>query len=250
VNAPTAVIAEDEPLLRTEIRLILRKLWPELCVCSEVADGLQAIEAVDRLSPDVLFLDVRMPGADGLTVAGHVSGRVHVVFITAYDHHAIAAFEHGALDYVLKPLTSDRMRLTVDRLQERLRCPPIDLQGLSDFLKGVSIGQRRYLKWLSVPSGSELQVVAAEEISYLRADNKYTLLATRGGTFLLNSSLKEMREELDPERFWQIHRSIIVNLGAIETIHRSFRGALEVKVRDRSELLPVSAAHAHLFKRF
>jgi DNA-binding LytR/AlgR family response regulator len=249
VKTPAAIIAEDEPLLRAEIREVFQALWPELAICAEVADGLQAIEAFDRHAPDIVLLDIQMPGATGLEVAQHVSGKAHVVFITAYDEHALAAFEQGALDYILKPISIDRMKITVARLKERLREPPAELNGIAELLKGVAGSEPRYLKWLTVPRGSELHVVAVAEISYLRADNKYTTVATRSSTFLLNSSLKEMKEKLDPSMFWQIHRGIIVNVGAIDTIFRSFRGALEVKLKERSELLPVSAAHAHFFKQ-
>lgn len=249
MKTPAAIIAEDEPLLRAEIREVFQALWPELAICAEVADGLQAIEAFDRHAPDIVLLDIQMPGATGLEVAQHVSGKAHVVFITAYDEHALAAFEQGALDYILKPISIDRMKITVARLKERLREPPAELNGIAELLKGVAGSEPRYLKWLTVPRGSELHVVAVAEISYLRADNKYTTVATRSSTFLLNSSLKEMKEKLDPSMFWQIHRGIIVNVGAIDTIFRSFRGALEVKLKERSELLPVSAAHAHFFKQ-
>jgi DNA-binding LytR/AlgR family response regulator len=246
----TAVIAEDEPLLRAELRDMLNVVWPELEVCCEAADGLQAIEAFNRLAPDILFLDIQMPGANGLAVAEHASGRAHVVFVTAYDQYAIAAFEHGALDYVLKPLSVARIKRTVERLQQRIRQPPADLQGLVQLLKTMPSREPAYLKWLTVPVGSERRVLAVGEICYLRADNKYTSLATRSDTFLLSASLKQMREKLDPDVFWQIHRSILVNVGAIETIYRSFRGGLEIKLSERSETLPVSSAHAHLFKQF
>ena len=249
MNQPTAIIAEDEPLLRAEIRKMLQMLWPELLVQAEVEDGIAAIEALDRHAPNVAFLDIQMPGLNGLHVAQHASGKAHVVFITAFDEYALAAFERGALDYILKPVAIERARVTVARLRERLRDPPASLENLVELLKTAGGGGQRYLKWLTVPRGSELQVVAVAEISYLRADNKYTTVATHGATFLLTSSLKEMKDKLDPAIFWQIHRSIIVNVGAIETIYRSFRGSLEVKLRDRDELLPVSAAHAHLFKQ-
>jgi DNA-binding LytR/AlgR family response regulator len=248
VKALTAVIAEDEPLLREEIRQTLTELWPELTLCAEAADGLQAIEALDKLQPDIMFLDIQMPGRNGLEVARHASGKAHVVFITAYDAYAIQAFEEGALDYVLKPISAERMKLTVQRLQERMREPPADLSKLADLLKTIVKPEAQYLKWLTVPHASDLRVVAVSEILYLQADNKYTTIATRSSTFLLNSSLKEMQSKLDPAVFWQIHRSTVVNISAIDTIFRSFRGALEIKLKDRSELLPVSAAHAHLFK--
>lgn len=246
---PTAIIAEDEPLLRTEIRETLRTLWPELRVSAEVADGLQAIEAFDRHGPNILFLDIQMPGATGIDVARHASSKAHVVFITAYDTYALSAFEQGAIDYILKPISEERFRVTIERLRGRLREPPADLQGLAELLKSAVGNEPRYLKWLSVPHGSELRVLATAEILYFRADNKYTTANTRSSTFLLNSSLKEMQGKLDPAVFWQIHRGIIVNVGAIDTIYRSFRGSLEVKLKGRDELLPVSAAHVHRFKQ-
>jgi DNA-binding LytR/AlgR family response regulator len=244
----TAVIAEDEPLLRVEIRSTLMELWPELTICAEAADGLQAIEALETFQPQILFLDIQMPGRNGLEVARHASGKAHVVFITAYDAYAVQAFEEGALDYVLKPISPERMNLTIQRLQKRLRETPADLSHLADLLKTLVKPDAKYLKWLTVPHASELRVVAVSEILFLQADNKYTIIATRASTYLLNSSLKEMQTKLDPAVFWQIHRSTVVNISAIDTIFRSFRGALEIKLKDRSELLPVSAAHAHLFK--
>lgn len=246
---PTAIIAEDEPLLRAEIRDTIRSLWPELRIVAEVDDGLKAIEALERDAPNVLFLDIQMPGATGIEVARRASGKAHVVFISAYDSYVLQAFEQGALDYVLKPISADRVRVTIGRLQERLREPPADLSGIVDLLKAAKGGEPQYLRWLTVPRGSELQVVATAEIQYLRADNKYVTVNTRSSSFLLTSSLKDMHAKLDPAIFWQIHRSIVVNVGAIETIYRSFRGSLEVKLKDREELLPVSAAHAHLFRQ-
>ena len=248
MNSPLAIIAEDEPLLRAEIRETLRTLWPELRICAEAGDGNQAVEALDRYGPNVLFLDIQMPGLNGIEVARHASGKAHVVFITAYDSYAIQAFQEGAIDYILKPISAERMQLTIERLRERLREPPANLLGLADLLKSVVGAEPRYLKWLTVPHGSDLRVVAVSEISYLRADNKYTTVNTRSSSFLLNSSLKDMHSKLDPDVFWQIHRGIVVNVAAIDTIYRSFRGSLELKLKDRSELLPVSAAHAHLFK--
>jgi DNA-binding LytR/AlgR family response regulator len=244
----TAVIADDEPILRKEFRDMLGELWPELTVCGEAADGLEAIEALETLQPQILFLDNQMPGRNGLEVARHASGKAHVVFVTAYDAYAVQAFEEGALDYVLKPISAERVKMTIERLQQRLHEPPADLSNLANLLKTLVKPEASYVKWLTVPHHSELRVVAVSEILFLQADNKYTTIATRGGTFLLNSSLKEMRSKLDPAVFWQIHRGTVVNVSAIDTIFRSFRGTLEIKLKDRKEVLPVSSAHAHLFK--
>jgi DNA-binding LytR/AlgR family response regulator len=250
MTAPTAIIAEDELLQRTEIRAALQLHWPQLQIKAEVSDGVQAMQALDRHAPDVAFLDIHMPGHSGLDVAQHASGKSHVVFITAFDRFAVSAFECGAVDYLLKPLSLDRLRVTIARLQERLRDPPADLTSLVGLLKEAVGAESRYLKWFTVPKGSELHVVAAAEIAFLRADNKYTSVATRHENFLLNSSLKDLLEKLDPAMFWQVHRSIVVNVGAIDTIFRSFRGALELKLKGRDDLLPVSSTYAHRFKHF
>ncbi|HTC44613.1 MAG TPA: LytTR family DNA-binding domain-containing protein [Steroidobacteraceae bacterium] len=246
----TALIAEDEPLLRAELRELLGKLWPELVICAEVEDGFQALQALQRYSPQILFLDIQMPEMSGLEVAQHASGRSHVVFITAFDRYAVEAFERGALDYLLKPLTVDRLGKAIERVKERLSSPPPNLDGITDLLRNLAPRAPQYIKWLTVPRGQELRLVTTDEICYLRAEDKYTTLCTPEAEYLLNSTLKQMREKLDPQFFWQIHRSFVVNLAAIEAVHRSFRGALEIKLKRRAELLPVSAAHAHLFRHF
>ena len=248
MSGPGALIAEDEPLVRREIRETLTALWPELDILAEVGDGLEALAALERLHPNVIFLDIQMPGLDGLEVARRLNGRAHVVFVTAFDQYAVSAFEQGALDYVLKPISRDRMRLAIDRLRSRLAQPPADLHRIAELLKELGREESRYLKWLTVPHGAELRVLAVAEISYLRADQKYTTVVTPHSAFLVTSSLRQMKEKLDPDVFWQIHRGVIVNVGAIDRIYRSFRGALEVKVKGREELLPVSAAHARLFR--
>jgi DNA-binding LytR/AlgR family response regulator len=244
----TAVIAEDEPLLRSEIRDTLLHLWPQLRIGAEVGDGLQAIDALERLSPDVLFLDIQMPGASGLEVARCASGRAHVVFISAFDAYALTAFEQGAIDYILKPINSDRVAVTIERLQQRLSEAPADLSSIIAQLKSSLREEQRFLQWLTVPHHQELRVIAVADIQYLRSDNKYTVAATPSSEFLLHTSLKELRDKLDPAQFWQTHRGVIVNVSAIDTIYRSFRGKLEIKLKGRRELLPVSATHAHQFK--
>ena len=247
-QATAAVIAEDEPLVRQEIRDTLARVWPELSILAEVGDGIEALAALDRLQPQVFFLDIQMPGLSGLEVAQRLNGRAHVVFITAFDRYAVAAFEQGALDYVLKPVSPERLQLTVERLRSRLSSPPADLNRIAELLREMAPAEAKYLRWLTVPHGAELRVIAVTEISYLRADQKYTTVVTPGGAFLLTSSLRQIKEKLDPQTFWQIHRGIVVNVSAIDRIYRSFRGALEIRVKGRTELLPVSAPHAHQFR--
>jgi DNA-binding LytR/AlgR family response regulator len=245
----TAVIAEDEPLLRAELRDALTALWPELTICAEACDGDEALLALERHKPAVLFLDIQMPGSSGLDVAAQASGRAHVVFVTAFNEHATAAFEQGALDYVMKPFSIARLAKTVTRLKQRLQSAPADLSGLTELFKTVVRDETRYLRWLTVPHGRELRVVTTDESCYLRAANKYTSVFTSGAEYLLTNTLKHMREKLDPATFWQIHRSFVVNVAAIQTIHRTFHGSFEVQLKQRREVLPVSAPYAHLFRQ-
>jgi DNA-binding LytR/AlgR family response regulator len=248
VNA-TALIAEDEPLLRTELREALAALWPELSICAETGDGAATLLALERHKPTILFLDIHMPGLTGLEIAEQVAGRSHVVFVTAFSEHATAAFEQGALDYVVKPFSVARLAKTVARLKERVRSVPADLTGLTEVLRAAAPAELKYVRWLTVPHGRELRVLTTEEICYLRAANKYTSLFTPHAEYLLTNTLKAMREKLDPRSFWQIHRSFVVNVAAIQTIHRSFHGSFEVQLKQRRELLPVSEAYAHLFRQ-
>lgn len=248
MNSPTAVIAEDEPLLREELRETLRKLWPELVICAEATDGFEALQALHRHCPQVMFLDIQMPGLTGLQVAQQASGKSNIVFISAYDQHAIEAFERGAIDYVQKPLSAVRLSTTIERLKQKLHAAPADFRDVAQLLRGLTSHGGSYLKWLSVPHAGEVRLIMTEDICYLRADNKYTTVVTATAQFLLSSTLKLVKEKLDPESFWQIHRSVVVNVAAIRAVHRSFRGALEVKLKERPELLPVSAAYTHLFK--
>jgi DNA-binding LytR/AlgR family response regulator len=247
-GAPTAVIAEDEALLRAELREKLSELWPELQICAEAADGIEAVRAMGRFAPQVLFLDIQMPGLSGLDVVRQVGGRAIVVFITAYDQHALAAFEHGALDYVPKPITMARLSLAVERVKERLRATVVDTGPPPPAMPTGGTQGTDYLRWLTVPYGNGLRVVTAEDISYLRADNKYAVVVTSDTEYLVSSTLKQMQERLDPRTFWRVHRSVVVNVAAIQAIHRGFNGTLEIQLKQRKELLPVSSAHAHLFK--
>jgi DNA-binding LytR/AlgR family response regulator len=243
-----AVIAEDEPLLREELREQLRSIWPELVICAEVADGIQALAAFDQYAPEVLFLDMQMPGMSGLEVAQHIAGRAHVIFVTAFDSHAVAAFEQGAIDYVLKPLSTERLTVTVARMKAMLRSAPADLGGMIERLREVVGREPRYLQWITVTVGQELRLVTANEVCYFRSDEKYTAVVTAEAEYLISRPLKALADDLDPQLFWRIHRSVVVNVNAIRSVHRDFRGRLEVRLKQRQETLPVSAANAYLFK--
>lgn len=242
----TAVVAEDEATLRLQLVEQLGQLWPELAIVGEASDGVQALRLLDEHRPDILFLDIQMPGATGLEVARQASGRSRVVFVTAYDEHAVAAFEHGAIDYVLKPISAARLFTTVSRLKERLGTPPARLDGV---LAQIAPAAKTYLRWINASVGQNLRLLTVEEIQYFQADNKYTRVVTADGEALIRKPLKELVDELDPNQFWQIHRSTLVNVAMIAGVTRDFRGRMLVKLRRRDESLLVSDTYAHLFRQ-
>lgn len=246
LNAPRAIIAEDEPLLRDEIADALGTLWPELQITARAADGIAALRELDRQLPDILFLDIQMPGITGLEVARQVNGRCHIVFVTAYDQHAVEAFEQGAADYVLKPVSLARLATTVTRLKERIRQPVVSIAPVLDQLAAPPTG---YLRWINASQGTMVKIITVDDVQYFQADSKYTLVVTGDGESLIRKPIKELVEELDPSSFWQIHRSTIVNVIAIAGIVRDMRGHAQVRLKKGTTLLPVSDAFAHRFRQ-
>ncbi|MCC7325697.1 MAG: response regulator transcription factor [Burkholderiales bacterium] len=246
---PTALIAEDEPLLREEIAEFLRKLWPELNIVAQTEDGVDALRLLAIHRPTVMFLDIQMPGLSGIEVAKQAAGRSHCAFVTAYDQYAIAAFDQGAVDYVLKPVSLPRLATTVQRLKERIGSVPADLSNLLTGLARQKTEAKTYLRWVNAWAGSTIKLITVDEICYFRADTKYTLVVTSGSESLIRKPIKELIDELDPIQFWQIHRSTIVNVNAIAGVTRDLRGHLQVKLKQRTEALPVSESYTHLFRQ-
>ena len=244
---PSALIAEDEPLLRAQLRDALASVWPELHIIAETDDGLAAARALAQARPDVLFLDIRMPGMSGLDLARQCSQRAHVVFVTAYDDYAIEAFEQGAVDYVLKPLQPARLLVTVERLKERLASPPRDLSGLI-----ASLAQRKdggHLRWIQASAGNQLRFITVDEVICFQADSKYTRVATAQLEAYIRKPIRELALALDPTQFWQVHRSSIINIAHIDRVLRGRNGAVEVRMRGRGDALPVSQPYQHLFRQ-
>jgi DNA-binding LytR/AlgR family response regulator len=245
VPRPRAVIAEDEPLLREELAELLGSLWPQLEIAAQAGDGISALRALEAHAPDVLFLDIQMPGLTGLEIARQASGRCHVVFVTAYDQHTLAAFEQGAADYVLKPASAARLATTVARLKERIGRPAPALEGLLRELAP----QRGFLRWINASHGQAVRVITVDDVCYFQADSKYTRVVTAGEESLIRKPIKELCDELDPASFWQIHRSTIVNVHAIAGVVRDLRGRTQVRLKRRAELLAVSEPYAHRFRQ-
>ena len=257
---PTALIADDEPLLREALARQLGQAWPELEVVAQARNGREAIRQCEALRPDICFLDVHMPGLSGIEAARRIGRRAHLVFVTAFDRYAVQAFAQGALDYLVKPVEPSRLDDTVARLKERLRAaqpaPDIEplLQQLADQLAALQSGAAQApLRWIHAQVGNTLRLIPAEEIDYLRSDAKYTLVAWRDqngepAEALVRTPLKELAARLDPDQFAQVHRSVVVNLRAISHVTRGDETA-DIHLKGRKEVLPVSRTHLHRFRQ-
>ena len=280
---PRAVIADDERLMRDQLRARLQQVWPELIIVAEAKNGLEAVQAVREHQPDVIFLDIRMPGLTGVEAAKEIAQLElsdeallpEMVFITAYDQYAIDAFEQGVVDYVLKPAEAERLRLTTERLKTRIWQRANDLndsvkadlnsdlhlaetnkafaahsvqQLLHVLAAQVSGRPAHYLSWLQASVGQTIQMVAVEDVLYCVSDEKYTRVQTAQQEFLIRKPIKELVDELDPAKFWQIHRSTLVNVKAIAGVLRDERGKQVVAVKGRSEKLTVSRSASQFFR--
>ena len=233
-------------MLRAQLKARLAEAWPELSLVAEVDNGEQAQEAIEVHRPDVAFLDIRMPVRNGIEVARAVGARTHVVFVTAYDEYAIAAFEEGAADYVLKPVTAERLAKVVARLKTRLATPPADLTTLLARLAERDTAGP--LKWIRASLGNTLQMIAVDDVLYFQAEDKYTKVVTAAAEALIKKPIKELYDELDTAVFWQIHRATIVNLRAIAKVERDWRDQPVITLRERPEKLVVSRTFAARFK--
>jgi DNA-binding LytR/AlgR family response regulator len=243
-----ALVADDEPALADELCAQLRQVWPQLDIVARANDGLEAMRGLEEHRPDVLFLDIEMRGASGLDVARHASGRCHVVFVTAFDRYAATAFDEGAVDYVRKPVTAARLQAAVARLRQRLAAPPVDLASFLAEVARRAGAQRSYLRWLNTSRGQDTAIVTVEEVIYFKADDKYTVVVTADGESLIRKTIKELAGELDPEAFWQIHRSTIVNAAQIAGVKRDFRGHMQLRLKNRPDVLHVAETYHSRFR--
>jgi DNA-binding LytR/AlgR family response regulator len=246
---PTAIVAEDEPILRAQLEGQLAKLWPDLEIIASVEDGAAALEALEDRAPDFMFLDIQMPEMTGVEVAKHVGGRSHVVFVTAYDQYAIQAFETGAADYILKPATDERLAVTIERLKAKLASPPVDLSSVLTRLTEQMSGRKERLQWIKATQGQNLRLIPVGEVLFFQSDEKYTRVVTAESESLIKTPIRELLDGLDPGVFWQIHRSTVVNASAIAGVTRDFRGQAHVKIKGKDETLVVSRIYSHLFKQ-
>ena len=249
MSRPTAIIAEDEAPLRAELRKLLTQLWPDLQIVADCVDGGQAIDALKRHQPDVAFLDIRMPVADGLQVARSADSKTHIVFITAFDHFAVQAFEDGAVDYLLKPVDRERLQLAIDRIAARLAAGrPPDLPALLAKLEERLRARPERIKWITASVGGSVRMLAVDDVMFFQSDEKYTRVVTAGDEAHIRIPIKELLLQLDPDVFWQIHRGTIVRVGAIQSVKRDEDGKLQVSLNGKSETLAVSPSFAARFK--
>ena len=254
-----AVIADDERLMREQLRARLAEVWPELEIVAEAKNGREAVEAVATHRPDLAFLDIRMPGMTGVEAAREIGDACHIVFITAYSEYAVEAFEQGAVDYVLKPADSERLAVTVARLKKRLGAKPADLGALLEKLAASlelpadasrsALRKEPYLQWIQASMGQQIRMIPVAEVLFFTSDEKYTRVQTETYEALIRKPIKELVEELDPEDFWQIHRATIVNVKAIAGITRDLRGRQLVQLKNYPQKLEVSRNFTHLFKQ-
>lgn len=255
---PTALIADDEPLLREALAGMLGQCWPELEIVAQARNGREAVKSFEAKHPDVCFLDVHMPGISGIEAANAIGRRAHLVFVTAFDHYAVQAFSQGVLDYLVKPVEPARLAATVARVQERLRAaqPASNTDALLQQLAAQL--QREAapapLRWLRAQVGTTLRLIPVDDIDYLRSDTKYTLVAWRGdggqpAEALVRIPLKELVAQLDAGQFAQVHRSVVVNLRAIAHVTRGENETADIHLKGRKEVLPVSRSYLHLFRQ-
>jgi DNA-binding LytR/AlgR family response regulator len=249
----SAIVADDEPALRQFLTKQLQQAWPALQIVAEAANGLEALQLIKIHQPHIAFLDIKMPGMTGMEVACQAAHLCHIVFITAYDQFAIEAFEHEAVDYLLKPVDLQRLDRTIRRLQQHLRCETIDpdpvravLKSLEDRLDAVQ--PVSYLKWIKVQDRQNIRMISVEEVCCFQAQDKYTVVRTQDSEFLIRKPIKLLSEELDPDMFWQIHRATIANAACIDKISTSLTGSYVLTLKNIPGTFTVSRRYRDRFK--
>jgi len=249
MTRPTAVIAEDELPQRQELRALLAELWPELEVVAECADGLAALDALELHRPQVLFLDIRMPGVSGLEVARAAGPHCQVIFVTAYEEYALRAFDEGAVDYLQKPVARERLSRAVERARTRLKTgSSVDMAALLDLVQAKLAPGKSGIKWITASVGNSMKMFSIEEVLFFQAQDKYTRVVTAENEGHIRTPLKELLGSLDSEEFWQVHRSAIVRVGAIRAVEKDADGKLRLSIRGHAEVLPVSSAFQYRFR--
>jgi DNA-binding LytR/AlgR family response regulator len=259
----TALIADDEAPMRDLLRARLQTVWPELRIVAEASNGVEAVALGEQHRPDIAFLDIRMPGMSGIEAARRLYAHSHIVFATAYDQYALDAFEQGALDYLLKPVSADRLATTCARLRARWSAAAQataaagdrredigeQLARLTQLLEKKAPAPAGYLRWIQAQVGSNLRMISTREVLFFQSDEKYTRVQTAGAEYLIRKTLKELLDELDPDEFWRIHRSTLVRVDAIAEVTRDLRGRHMLRLRNYAGELEISRNHTYLFQQ-
>jgi len=251
---PTALIADDEALLADQLLRKLAQLWPELDVRAIAGNGRAAVDAVAKHKPDIAFLDIRMPVMNGIEAARLIGGSVHIVFVTAYDEYAVDAFERDAVDYLLKPVTDERLLSTIARLKERLSRPPAEMSALLDPLltelsRRLTPESTPYLAWIRAGLGDTVRLIAVDDVVFFQAGDKYTRVVSRDGEAWIRTPIRELVGTLDPARFWQVHRATLVNVREIAGMARTGKDSGELAMKNHPERLDVSRGYLHMFRQ-
>ncbi len=241
----SAMLVDDEPNLSKHLARKLADLWPELDIVGTAINGRQALALAEDTQPDIVFLDIHMPGLTGLEVAEALPSETKIVFVTAFNEFAVEAFEKAAVDYLLKPVSDERLQRTIERLRASGTKDRSELVALLKDLKGDNAA---HLKWLKAGIDDTTQLVAVEEVIYFQADNKYTTVRTKTGEHLVRKTIKDLEQALDPDKFWRIHRSTIVQVAQIASAKRDLRGRYTLRLKDCNETLLASQSYGHLFK--
>jgi DNA-binding LytR/AlgR family response regulator len=246
----TAIVADDEDLIRASVIRHLERLWPELALTGQAGNGIDALALIEQTAPDIAFLDIQMPGMTGLEVAQKSVGRCKIIFITAYDQYAVQAFESEAVDYILKPVNPDRLAAAVARLKKHCCLP--DQISPDRLQKVIQLFENRqtpdHLNLITVKTGSELRFIPVAQVIFFKAEDKYTIVQTASHEFLIKTPIRELAERLDPDQFRRVHRSAIVNMEKIQAIQRSFTNQMVIRFEETGRKIPVSRAYEHLFK--
>ncbi len=245
----SAIIVDDESALREYLIRQLAELWPSLKIVAQASNGFEAIELIEQLEPQIVFLDIQMPGMTGLEVAQKIQGNCQIVFVTAYDQYAVDAFNNAAIDYVLKPVENKRLRKTIQRLQSQLHKEPPDLSHLLEKLANLKTPVQPWLQWIKAPGKDEIHLLPIDEVDYLQSSDKYTSVYSNCREYLIRTALKKLEQQLDPEKFWRIHRSTIIRVNAVSKVSKDLRGRHFIILNNYQRRLHISRSYLDKFKQ-
>lgn len=254
MTPPKAIIVDDETQLRNHLESQLMNVWPDLEICGQAKSGREALKLFETHQPDIMFLDINMPGMSGLEVAKNLSDKCWIVFVTAYDQYAIEAFENEAIDYLLKPVTIERLEKTVQRIKQRLPKSPENYDNIKKLLDSIDTLSKNdtnisNIQWIKAQQGNDINLISVNDVFYFTAQDKYTAVITGSGESLIQTPIKELARDLDNNMFWQINRGVIVNVQCIDKVSRSMTGRFQLRLKNHSDVLTVSRTFSHLFKQ-